>query len=74
MSAVRPPFGGLSLFSGAWWASVLVGWATFGVAVGMVARSSLTSAGPELAMSAVLLLVLELRPLIQGRGHDPQVW
>ena len=51
---------------------MLIGWSTFVVAVGMVATSSLTSAGPQLAMSGVLLLVLELRPLIQGRGHDPQ--
>jgi diguanylate cyclase (GGDEF)-like protein len=72
VSAVHPLFRRLSLFSSAWCASVLIGWTTFAVAVFMVATSSLTSAGPQLAMIAVLLLVLELRPLVQGHGHDPQ--
>ncbi len=72
MSALHPSLRKLSPFSGVWYASVLIGWAMLAVAVFTVATSSLTSAGPQLAMTAVLLLVLELRPLVQGRGHDPQ--
>ena len=72
MSAVHPSFRKLSLYSSVWYASVLIGWAILAIAVVKVATSSLTSAGPQLAMTAVLLLVLELRPLVQGRGHDPQ--
>jgi diguanylate cyclase (GGDEF)-like protein len=72
VSAVHPSFRKLSLYSSVWYASVLIGWAILAIAVVKVATSSLTSAGPQLAMTAVLLLVLELRPLVQGRGHDPQ--
>src|SRR6266496_4701344 len=72
VSALHPSLRKLSPFSGVWYASVLIGWAMLAVAVFTVATSSLTSAGPQLAMTAVLLLVLELRPLVQGRGHDPQ--
>jgi diguanylate cyclase (GGDEF)-like protein len=68
----RPSFRRLSLCSSVWYGSVVVGWTMLAVAIFSVATSSLTSAGPQLAMTAVLLLVLELRPLIQGRGHDPQ--
>jgi diguanylate cyclase (GGDEF)-like protein len=52
--------------------SVLLGWASLGWALRSLAGSNLSGAGAPLAMSAVLLVVLELRPLIQGRGHDPQ--
>jgi diguanylate cyclase (GGDEF)-like protein len=62
----------LSLFTGVWYGSVVVGWALLGVAVYMVATSSLTRAGAPLAMTAVLVVLLELLPLVQGRGHDAQ--
>ncbi|SDJ27055.1 diguanylate cyclase (GGDEF) domain-containing protein [Frankineae bacterium MT45] len=60
-----------SMFSGFWYASVLVGWGLLVVACAQVATASLTAAGAPLLMSAVLLVVLELLPLVQGRGHDP---
>jgi diguanylate cyclase (GGDEF)-like protein len=60
------------MFTAFWYPSVLLGWAGLGLAVRSVAGSDLSKAGAPLAMTAVLLVVLELRPLIQGRGHDPQ--
>jgi diguanylate cyclase (GGDEF)-like protein len=72
MSAVRPSLRRFSLYSGVWYASVVIGWVMLIVAVVMVAGSSFASAGAPLAMTAVLLVLLELLPLVQGRGHDPQ--
>jgi diguanylate cyclase (GGDEF)-like protein len=60
------------LFTAFWYPSVLLGWGTLVLAIRSVAGSNLSEAGAPLAMTAVLLVVLELRPLIQGRGHDPQ--
>ncbi|MEO6503659.1 MAG: EAL domain-containing protein [Jatrophihabitantaceae bacterium] len=60
------------MFTLFWYPSVLLGWAALAIAVRSVASSDLREAGAPLAMTAVLLVVLELRPLIQGRGHDPQ--
>jgi diguanylate cyclase (GGDEF)-like protein len=37
-----------------------------------VATAPMRSAGAPLAMTIVLVMVVELRPLVQGRGHDPQ--
>ncbi|MCW2524359.1 MAG: GGDEF-domain containing protein [Frankiales bacterium] len=68
----RPSLLSLSMFSAFWWLSVLGGWALLATAVAKVATSSLTIAGWPLAMTAVLLVVLELLPLVEGRGHDPQ--
>ncbi|HEY0167614.1 MAG TPA: EAL domain-containing protein [Jatrophihabitans sp.] len=62
----------LSMFTAFWYPSVLLGWAALAVAIHSVAGSNLREAGAPLAMTAVLLVLLELRPLIQGRGHDPQ--
>ncbi len=72
MSGVHPSFRTISLYTGVWYASVVVGWAMFAVAVVVVATSSLASAGAPLAMTAVLLVLLDLLPLVQGRGHDAQ--
>jgi diguanylate cyclase (GGDEF)-like protein len=60
------------MFTVFWYSSVLVGWGALVLALHAMAASSLDEAGAPLAMTAVLLVVLELRPLIQGRGHDPQ--
>ncbi len=67
----RPSFFRPSLFSAVWWTSVLVGWSLLAVAVYEVATAPMHAAAP-LAMTMVLVMVLELRPLVQGRGHDPQ--
>ena len=68
----RPSFRGFSLFTIFWYPAVLFGWGLLAYAVDTVATSTLAKAGPALAMTAVLLVVLELRPLVQGWGHDPQ--
>jgi diguanylate cyclase (GGDEF)-like protein len=68
----RPSFRAPSMFTAFWYSSVLLGWGALALAVHAMASSSLNDAGAPLAMTAVLLVVLELRPLIQGRGHDPQ--
>jgi diguanylate cyclase (GGDEF)-like protein len=69
---VRPSFRSVTLFSLFWWGSVLVGFALLAEALFEVTTSPLGPAGPALAMTGLLLFVLELRPLVQGHGHDPQ--
>lgn len=61
-----------SRFSVFWYVGVLAGWTLLAVAVCQVATASTVGAPGALIMSAVLLLALELLPLVQGRGHDPQ--
>ncbi|HET6209935.1 MAG TPA: EAL domain-containing protein [Jatrophihabitans sp.] len=51
---------------------MLLGWGLLAIAVRQVATTTVLHAGAPLAMTAVLLVVLELRPLVQGSGHDPQ--
>lgn len=61
----------LTLPSFSWWFAVLAGWALVVTALGKVVTTpAIQMAGP-LAMTGVLLVVLELLPLVQGRGHDP---
>jgi diguanylate cyclase (GGDEF)-like protein len=60
------------MFTAFWYSSVVLGWGALLLAVHAMAGSRFDQAGAPLAMTAVLLVVLELRPLIQGRGHDPQ--
>jgi diguanylate cyclase (GGDEF)-like protein len=67
----RPSLCAASLFSLTWWPSVLGGFALLGVAVYEFVSVPLSSAAAPLGMMTILLLVLELRPLVQGRGHDP---
>ncbi len=62
----------LSLSSAVWYFSVVVGWTLFAFGVLNVATAPLSTSGAPLAMTAVVLIVLELLPLVQGRGHDPQ--
>jgi diguanylate cyclase (GGDEF)-like protein len=71
-ATARPSFFTPSLFSVVWWGSVLIGWALVVVAGYEVATAPMRSAGAPLAMTIVLVMVVELRPLVQGRGHDPQ--
>ncbi|MDQ2835897.1 MAG: EAL domain-containing protein [Actinomycetota bacterium] len=68
----RPSFGRLSLFALSWYPSVVLGWGLLAIAIAQVSTSTLVKAGAPLAMTAVLLVVLELRPLVQGSDHDPQ--
>ncbi|MEO6703661.1 MAG: EAL domain-containing protein [Jatrophihabitantaceae bacterium] len=68
----HPPFRALSLFTTFWYPSVILGWGLLAFACQAVATTTLVKAGAPLAMTAVLLVVLELRPLVQGSGHDPQ--
>jgi diguanylate cyclase (GGDEF)-like protein len=70
--ALRPSLRRPSMFSLFWYFSVIGGWATLAIAITVVASSELTDGGAPLAMTAVLLVVLELLPLVEGRGHDPQ--
>jgi diguanylate cyclase (GGDEF)-like protein len=55
----------------AWWVSVLAGWALIGVAVYRLTTMSEVDLVAALTMIAVLQVGLELLPLVQGRGHDP---
>jgi diguanylate cyclase (GGDEF)-like protein len=68
----RPSFVLPSLFTLFWYPSLVFGWGLLLIAIKVVATSSLAMAGAPLAMTAVLLVLLELRPLVQGWGHDPQ--
>ena len=61
----------LSVSSVVWYVSVVLGWTLFAIGVVNVATAPLARSG-ALAMAAILLIVLELLPLVQGRGHDPQ--
>ena len=62
----------LCLSSLVWYGTVLAGWALLLVAIVEVVTTSGVQMVAPLAMTAVLLVLLELLPLIQGRGHDPQ--
>ncbi|HTZ42870.1 MAG TPA: GGDEF domain-containing protein, partial [Jatrophihabitans sp.] len=68
----QPPFTRLSLFTLSWYLSVVFGAVLVGTAVWQVGNANLSMAGAPLVMTAVLLVLLELRPLVQGSGHDPQ--
>jgi diguanylate cyclase (GGDEF)-like protein len=61
-----------SLSCAVWYLSVILGWTLIGVGVVRVASAPVVASGAPLAMTAVVLVVLELLPLVQGRGHDPQ--
>ena len=61
-----------SLSSAVWYGTVLSGWALFGVAGYQVAMTPSVEMIAPLAMTAILLVTLELLPLVQGRGRAPQ--
>ena len=71
-AATHPPFVSLSWFSIVWIPSVIVGWSALAVSIYQVFTAQLSTAGAPFVMAAVLLFLLELRPLVQGAGHDPQ--
>ena len=60
-----------SLSSVTWWLVVLVGLPLFVAAV-VLGGPDLGMGGPALGMTAALLLVLELRPIIASGRYDPQ--
>jgi diguanylate cyclase (GGDEF)-like protein len=62
----------LSLSSLVWFGTVIAGWALLLVGVVEVVTTPGVEMVAPLVMTAVLLVLLELLPLIQGRGHDPQ--
>jgi len=62
----------VTLSSLVWYSCVLAGWTLLAVAVAKVITTSSVQLVAPLLMTAFLLVVLELLPLIQGRGHDPQ--
>jgi diguanylate cyclase (GGDEF)-like protein len=68
----RPTFGRPSLFTLFWFPSVIVGMGLLVMALYQVSTAHLSTTGAPLIMTAVLLVLLELRPLVQGSGHDPQ--
>jgi diguanylate cyclase (GGDEF)-like protein len=62
-----------TLASVTWYASVPVGWALILLAIYRVAASvAHVEQGAAFLMTAGLLIILELLPLVAGRGHDPQ--
>jgi diguanylate cyclase (GGDEF)-like protein len=61
-----------SLSAAVWYLSVAVGWTLFAIGTANVVTAPLSRSGPQLAMTAALLVLLELLPLVQGRGHNPQ--
>lgn len=71
-AATHPPFFSASLFSIFWIPSVVIGWSALLFSIYEVVTAHLSTAGAPLVMAAVLLFLLELRPLVQGAGHDPQ--
>ena len=62
----------LTLSSAAWYATVPLGWALIAAAVFYTVTTPSVEDAPAFAMTAGLLIILELLPLVQGRGHDPQ--
>ncbi|HEU5271013.1 MAG TPA: EAL domain-containing protein [Jatrophihabitans sp.] len=68
----RPSLARASLFTAAWYPSVILGLVMLLVALFRVSTAHLSTNVAALIMTAVLLVLLELRPLVQGSGHDPQ--
>ena len=63
---------GLSLSSATWYACVAFGWSLIAWAVWQVATTDSVQLAPALVMTGILVAALEVLPLVQGRGHDPQ--
>ena len=62
----------LTLSSVVWYASVVCGWALIAFAIYRLATVSTIDRPASFWITAALLVILELLPLMQGRGHDPQ--
>ena len=63
---------GLSLSTATWYFSVALGWPLIGYAIFELMTTPGAEYAPAFAMIAMLAVLLELMPLVQGRGHDPQ--
>ena len=61
-----------TLSSATWYATVPVGWALILLAIYRAATVASVSDMPAFVMTAGMLILLELFPLVSGRGHDPQ--
>src|SRR4051794_25029225 len=68
----RPSLRQPSLFSVTWYTCVFAGWGLLAVAVHALTTAPVRAAGAPLVMTAVLLVVLELRPVVASGRHDPQ--
>jgi diguanylate cyclase (GGDEF)-like protein len=69
------PLRRFSLSAATWYATVLLGWGVVATGVIQVLRVATTSSidhVPAFVMTAALAVLLELLPLVQGRGHNPQ--
>jgi diguanylate cyclase (GGDEF)-like protein len=55
-----------------WYATVALGWVVIAAAVRYVVTADYSGHVGAMIMTALLLVVLELLPLMQGRGHDPE--
>ncbi len=62
----------LSLSCVVWYATVISGMSLVWIAVTKMFSTTSVEMLAPLIMTAALLVILELLPLIQGRGHDPQ--
>ena len=62
----------LSLSSATWYATVPIGWALVLLAGWHVVTTDAVEQPQAFIMTAGLLVILELLPLVSGRGHDPQ--
>ena len=62
----------VTLSSATWCATVPVGWALILFALYRIGTVGSLQLVPAFAMTAGLLIILELLPLVAGRGHDPQ--
>ncbi len=63
---------GASMSSATWYLSVGLGWPLIAVAAWRVVTAPGLDLAPAFLMIATLVVLLELLPLVQGRGHDPQ--
>jgi diguanylate cyclase (GGDEF)-like protein len=62
----------LTLSSAAWYATVPAGWAVIMLALYHLVTVPSVAEVPAFVMTGSLLILLELLPLVAGRGHDPQ--
>jgi len=61
-----------TLSSVTWHFTVVCGWAVIAVSAAHLVLASSLQMAPAFSMAAALVVLLELLPLVQGRGHDPQ--
>lgn len=61
-----------TLSSVTWHFTVVFGWAVIALSAAHLVLASSLQMAPAFSMAAALVVLLELLPLVQGRGHDPQ--